>query len=257
MARAAFDLAIVSVLLDAGAGAAMALRGRPHRRDLYPLRGPGGGKLRHVRRAAPSRAGPRIPFRVDADVLMTLTAEDLAAGFQVSPDNPLVGLEGRAALLNRLGRVVATNPDIFGQHDDPRPGGLFDVIAATAEDDTHQGDRDPGGAAHPSRPDLARPHHPRRHRSRRYLAPPARRGAGCHEGARSLPQAVAVAVLFPDRAARMGGLHRGRDRRPHRPARIPQWRAFSRYRRDRPEGSGRCRPQPMRSIRSSWWNGGP
>ena len=67
---------------------------------------------------------------------MALTAEDLAEGFQVSPDNPLVGLEGRAALLNRLGRVVATNPDIFGQHDDPRPGGLFDVIAATAENDS-------------------------------------------------------------------------------------------------------------------------
>ncbi|MCD6071442.1 MAG: uracil phosphoribosyltransferase, partial [Microvirga sp.] len=56
-----------------------------------------------------------------------------AEGFQVSADNPLIGLEGRAALLNRLGRVVATNPDIFGQVDDPRPGGLFDVIAATAD----------------------------------------------------------------------------------------------------------------------------
>jgi hypothetical protein len=78
-------------------------------------------------------SNPEDPFRVDADVLMTLTPKDLAEGFQVSADNPLVGLEGRAALLNRLGRVVATNPDIFGQVDDPRPGGLFDVIAATAD----------------------------------------------------------------------------------------------------------------------------
>ena len=42
------------------------------------------------------------------------TPDDLAAGFQVTADNPLVGLEGRAALLNRLGRTVAINPDIFG-----------------------------------------------------------------------------------------------------------------------------------------------
>jgi hypothetical protein len=30
---------------------------------------------------------------------------------------------------------VATNPDIFGQVDDPRPGGLVDVIVASAEDE--------------------------------------------------------------------------------------------------------------------------
>ena len=183
MARSAFDLAIVSVLLDAGAGAQW--RYEEGRTGETYIRSEGLAVASFdmfVSGAFSSR--PEDPFRVDADVLMTLTAEDLAEGFQVSPDNPLVGLEGRAALLNRLGRVVATNPDIFGQHDDPRPGGLFDVIAATAENDTHQGDRDPGGAAHPSRPDLAGPHHPRRHRSRRHLAPPARRGAGCHEGAR-------------------------------------------------------------------------
>jgi hypothetical protein len=79
---------------------------------------------------------PEDPFRVDADVLLTLRPEDLAEGFQVSADNPLVGLDGRASLLNRLGRTVAVNPDIFGQHDDPRPGGLFDVVAATADGDT-------------------------------------------------------------------------------------------------------------------------
>jgi hypothetical protein len=51
----------------------------------------------------------------------------------VSAENPLVGLEGRTALLNRLGQVAAGAEDVFGQVDEPRPGGLFDVIAATAE----------------------------------------------------------------------------------------------------------------------------
>lgn len=134
MARSAFDLAIVSVLLDAGAGAQW--RYEEGRTSETYVRSEGLAVASFdmfVSGAFSSR--PEDPFRVDADVLMTLTAEDLAAGFQVSADNPLVGLEGRAALLNRLGRVVATNPDIFGQVDDPRPGGLVDVIVATAEGD--------------------------------------------------------------------------------------------------------------------------
>jgi hypothetical protein len=134
MARSAFDLAIVSVLLDAGAGAQW--RYEEGRTGESYIRSEGLAVASFdmfVSGAFSSR--PEDPFRVDADVLMPLTAEDLASGFQVSTDNPLVGLEGRAALLNRLGRVVATNPDIFGQVDDPRPGGLFDVIAATAEND--------------------------------------------------------------------------------------------------------------------------
>jgi hypothetical protein len=132
MARSAFDLAIVSVLLDAGAGPQW--RYEEGRTSETYIRSEGLAVASFdmfVSGAFSSR--PEDPFRVDADVLMTMTAEDLAAGFQVFPDNPLVGLEGRAALLNRLGRVVATNPDIFGHVDDPRPGGLFDVIAATAE----------------------------------------------------------------------------------------------------------------------------
>ena len=75
---------------------------------------------------------PEDPFRVDAEALVALTAEELAAGFQVGPENPLVGLEGRAALLNRLGRAVAEDPETFGRKDDPRPGGLFDVLAEGA-----------------------------------------------------------------------------------------------------------------------------
>jgi hypothetical protein len=72
---------------------------------------------------------PDDPFRVDADTLMALNTDELARGFQVRIDNPLVGLEGRAALLNRLGQAVADNRSVFGQTDDPRPGGLFDVLA--------------------------------------------------------------------------------------------------------------------------------
>ena len=132
MARAAFDLAIVSVLLDAGAGAQW--RYQEGRTGETYIRSEGLAVASFDMFVSGTFSSkPEDPFRVDADVLMSLRAEDLAEGFQVSAGNPLVGLEGRAALLNRLGRTVATNPDIFGQADDPRPGGLFDVIAATEE----------------------------------------------------------------------------------------------------------------------------
>ncbi|WP_244610452.1 URC4/urg3 family protein [Microvirga pakistanensis] len=135
MARSAFDLAIVSVLLDAGAGPQWRYQEGRTGETYARSEGLAVASLdMFVSGAFSSR--PEDPFRVDADVLMALTPEDLAEGFQVSADNPLVGLEGRAALLNRLGRVVATNPDIFGQVDDPRPGGLVDVIVAGAEDET-------------------------------------------------------------------------------------------------------------------------
>jgi hypothetical protein len=131
-ARAAFDLAIVSVLLDAGAGAGWRyMEGRTG--ETY-ARSEGlaiASFEMFISGALSSR--PDDPFRVDADALMTLDAEELARAFQARLDNPLLGIEGRAALLNRLGQVVAANPDVFGSGDDPRPGGLFDVLAGQAE----------------------------------------------------------------------------------------------------------------------------
>jgi hypothetical protein len=48
----------------------------------------------------------------------------------VSADNPLVGLDGRAALLRRLGRQMQARPDLFAGE---RLGGLYDVLAARAQ----------------------------------------------------------------------------------------------------------------------------
>ena len=56
----------------------------------------------------------------------------IRAGFQVSDDNPLIGLEGRLALLRSLGKVIAAAPDAFATGDVPRPGGLFDRLAGMA-----------------------------------------------------------------------------------------------------------------------------
>ncbi len=131
-ARAEFDLAMVSVFLDAGAGPTWRYRdpqtglaiGRSEGLGLASLGMFTGGLF---------SADPRDPLRVDADVLSHLSVADAARGLQVSDANPLIGLEGRVELLRRLGKLVASKGDVFGRHDTPRPGGLFDQLAARAE----------------------------------------------------------------------------------------------------------------------------
>ena len=132
MARAAFDLAIVSVLLDAGAGPDW--RYAEDRTGERFSRSEGlavASFEMFISGAFSSR--PDDPFRVDAEALIALTPQELASGFQAGPQNPLLGIEGRARLLNRLGRVAAEHPETFGRVDSPRPGGLFDLFAAKAQ----------------------------------------------------------------------------------------------------------------------------
>jgi hypothetical protein len=132
LARAAFDLAIVSVLLDAGAGPDWSYAEGRTGETYARSEGLAVASFDLVIGGAFS-SRPEDPLRADADALEAMSVTELARGFQVAADNPLVGLEGRAALINRLGQVVATAPKVFGQADEPRPGGLFDVIAATAQ----------------------------------------------------------------------------------------------------------------------------
>ena len=132
-ARAEFDLAMVSVFLDAGAGPSW------HYRD--PVTGSAVGRSEGLGLASlvmftggSFSSDPRQPLRADADVLANFSVADLERGMQVSEINPLVGIEGRVGLLRGLGRLAASKPDVFGSADSPRPGGLFDRLAVLADD---------------------------------------------------------------------------------------------------------------------------
>jgi hypothetical protein len=61
--------------------------------------------------------------------LQQITLEQLAAAFQVTSANPLVGLAGRLALLHRLGAAIGQQPEIFGES--ARLGNLLDQWSAT------------------------------------------------------------------------------------------------------------------------------
>lgn len=133
-ARAEFDLAIVSVLLDAGAGAAWRYRDAATGQAICRSEGLAIASLDMFASGLFSREA-HAPFRADADVLAKLPPAALSTSFQVTDANPLLGLDGRTDLLQRLGRLVAARPEIFGANDTPRPGGLFDHIAAQADGD--------------------------------------------------------------------------------------------------------------------------
>ncbi len=134
-ARSAFDLVITSVLLDAGAGSAWRFVDPATGTAAARSEGLGIASLRWFENGGLS-ARPQEPLRADAAALCTLERTALERAFQVTAANPLLGLDGRAALLNRLGAAVAARPDLFALADSPRPGGLFDALQAQAVDGT-------------------------------------------------------------------------------------------------------------------------
>lgn len=131
-ARTEFDLAIVSVFLDAGAGPAWRYHDPKTGSAIGRSEGLGLASLAMLAGGAFS-ADPLEPLRADAEILAELAVADLERGMQVSDANPLVGMDGRAELLRRLGRLVASKPDVFGSQDTPRPGGLFDRLTKLAD----------------------------------------------------------------------------------------------------------------------------
>jgi hypothetical protein len=124
-ARARIDLTVISVLLDAGAGPRWTFAEAESGQSFSRSEGLGVASFRAFLRGAFS-AVPGEPLRVDASVLRRLDATALAALFQAGPTNPLVGLEGRAALLQRLGEALQTQAAQHGSS--ARPAALFDAL---------------------------------------------------------------------------------------------------------------------------------
>ncbi len=122
-ARARLDLAVVSVLLDAGAGPCWVYREAETGVVLARSEGLAVASL-HAMEAGLFSADPSRPWRADAAALAAISAERLGRAFQHGPDNPLAGLEGRGLLLRRLGEVLAARPEVFGSP--ARVGNLHD-----------------------------------------------------------------------------------------------------------------------------------
>jgi hypothetical protein len=133
-ARTQIDLALVSVLLDAGAGAEWGYREADSQQRFSRSEGLGVASF-HAFTAGLFSSDPAQPLRVDAAGLAALTDERLADAFQVSARNPLVGLQGRTAVLRRLGSALREHPGTYGQVG--RPGALFDALQAGPTVEAH------------------------------------------------------------------------------------------------------------------------
>lgn len=125
--QAKFDLAIVSVLLDAGA-AHWQYYEQETGQVFQRSEGLAVASMRMFCQGVFS-SRPEQPFQVDALGLQRVTEEVLADKFQVRVDNPLVGLAGRVELLQRLGRSLLQSPQIG---DNPRPGNLVNFLLKQA-----------------------------------------------------------------------------------------------------------------------------
>lgn len=117
-ARAMLDLIVVSVLLDAGAG------------DGWSYLAPSGDRVSRSEGLALASLAMFLDgefssdgsLRVDAARLAGLDDGAIETGFQVSGDNPLLGVSGRTSLLRQLGAALKARPEIFSHG---RPGDLI------------------------------------------------------------------------------------------------------------------------------------
>lgn len=112
---------MVSVLLDAGAGAKWSYRSKQSGKVYARSEGLAVASLEMFKSGLFS-SDPTEPCQVDGAGLKKLTVEKLAKGMQHSESNPLAGIEGRAGLLARLAEAL-NHQDFFGV--DARPGNML------------------------------------------------------------------------------------------------------------------------------------
>ncbi len=119
--RRLLDLFLVSVLLDAGAGARWQYKSKSSGKMYRRSEGLAVASL-EMFTAGLFSSDHAQPCQVDATALKRLTVEKLAKGLQVSETNPIAGLDGRAGLLIRLGQALE-NQRLFGATE--RPGNML------------------------------------------------------------------------------------------------------------------------------------
>ncbi len=125
-AWAKFDLAIISVLLDAGAGSQWQYQ-EPETGKVFRRSEGLAVASFHLFCQGLFSSDPSNPLQVDAIALQNLPADKLAQGFQSSQTNLLVGMPGRATLLQRLGQTLQLHPKYFSLQS-PRPGYLVNYL---------------------------------------------------------------------------------------------------------------------------------
>jgi hypothetical protein len=134
IARIRFDLAVTSVLLDAGAGDRWRFVDPVDGRAYTRSEGLAVASFTMFREGFFS-AVPGQLYRADADGLEAVDVERLGNQLQVTATNSLVGLDGRCQLLRRLSTALRGHPRLFGATQ-PRVGNLFDALLRKSHNGT-------------------------------------------------------------------------------------------------------------------------
>lgn len=122
-ARTKLDLVITSVLLDAGSGPGWSYQEASSGKTFARSEGLGVASF-HMFLAGAFSSNPQNPFQADSQGLKNVTENSVAKYFQVTANNPLVGVAGRVQLLKNLGKAVE-NTTLFPQQ---RPGSIIDYL---------------------------------------------------------------------------------------------------------------------------------
>ena len=121
--RRLIDLFLVSVLLDAGAGAGWSYKSKESGKIYKRSEGLAVASL-EMFRAGYFSSDEAQPCLVDRKGLKQLSAQQLARGLQATDQNPIMGLEGRAGLMSRLGDAL-NDTMLFGPAG--RPGHMLGI----------------------------------------------------------------------------------------------------------------------------------
>lgn len=134
-ARRLVDLAMVSVLLDAGAGDRWKYSEKSTGYKAGRSEGLGVASL-HMFLSGAFSSDLANPHRVDAKGLQELANDAVQKAFQaVDASNPLVGCDGRTQVLKRLGTAIAEHPEYFMRDNISRPGNLVDYMFSQSSGD--------------------------------------------------------------------------------------------------------------------------
>lgn len=130
-ARLLFESTLVSVLVDAGAGMAWQYLEKDTRHTYSKSEGLAVAAFHMQKNGYFSHYNQSHSYEVTGKGLTDLTLEKMQSGFQVSDSNPIVGLKGRANLLQSLGQLILRKSEGFEQGE--RLAELFDYIASDAQ----------------------------------------------------------------------------------------------------------------------------
>lgn len=122
-----YELVIISVFLDAGAGPKWHYLDADTQKEYSRSEGLALASLALYQNGVFSN-NPAEPLRVDAQRLLAFNEEALLKGFQVTATNPLEGVQGRVTLLNQLGSTINQNPQYFGTQG--RLGDFYSYISS-------------------------------------------------------------------------------------------------------------------------------